>query len=87
MIKPLNVNKAKRADGISEKFLKMSASVTDCHLANILNDIPLNKYSKHAITATLRSVSEKDDRKNENQKLSSCKCFKCFFENTLTIFA
>ena len=87
MIKPLNVNKAKRADGISEKFLKMSAIVTDCHLANIINDIPLNKYLKHAITAAVRSVFEKDDRKNKNQKLPSYKCFKCFFENTLTIFA
>ena len=63
IIKPLNVNKAKRPDGISLKFVKMSASVIDCYLANIINnDISLNKYSKHAKTATVRPIFRKDDR-------------------------
>ena len=44
IIKPLNVNETKGPDGNSVKFVKMSASVTDCHLANIIdNDISLNK--------------------------------------------
>ena len=63
IIKSLNVSKAKRPDGISLKFVKMSASVIDCHLANIINnDISLNKYSKHAKTATVRPIFRKDDR-------------------------
>ena len=36
IIKSLNVNKAKGPDGISAKFVKMSANVIDCHLANII---------------------------------------------------
>ena len=62
IIKSLNVNKAKGPDGISAKFVKMSANVIDCHLANIINnDISLNKYSKHAKTATVRPIFKKDD--------------------------
>ena len=65
IIKSLNVNKAKGLDGISAKFVNMSANVIDCHLANIINnDISLNKYSKHAKTATVRPIFKKDDRKN-----------------------
>ena len=63
IIKSLNVNKAKGPDGISAKFVKMSANVIDCHLANIINnDISLNKYSKHAQTATVRPIFKRDDR-------------------------
>ena len=63
IIKSLNVNKAKGPDGISAKFVKMSANVNDCHLGNIINnDISLNKYSKHAKTATVRPIFKKDDR-------------------------
>ena len=38
IIKSLTINKAKRPDGISAKFVKMSANATDCHLANIINN-------------------------------------------------
>ena len=38
IIKSLNVNKAKRLGGISAKFVKISANVIDCHLANIINN-------------------------------------------------
>ena len=63
IIKSLNVNKAKGPDGISAKVVKISASVTDCHLANIINnDISLNKFSKHPKTATLRPIFKKGDR-------------------------
>ena len=52
-------------DGISAKFVKMSANVITCHLANIINnDLSLNKYPKHAKTATVRPIFKKDDRKN-----------------------
>ena len=58
IIKSLNVNKAKRPDGISAKYFKMSANVIDFHLANITNnDISLNKYSKHAKTATVNECN------------------------------
>ena len=61
--KSLNVNKAKGSDGISAKFVKMSANVIDCPLANIINnDISSNKYSKHAKTATVRPIFKKDYR-------------------------
>ena len=42
IIKSLNVNKAKGVDGISAKFVEMSANVIDCHLANTIN----NTYSQ-----------------------------------------
>ena len=46
IIQLLNVNKAKRRDGISAKFVKMLANVIYCHFVNIINnDISLNKYS------------------------------------------
>ena len=61
IIKSLNVNKTKGPDGISAKFVKMSA-VIDCHLAHINNNISLNKYSKHGKTATVRPIFKKDDR-------------------------
>ena len=62
IIKSLNVNKAIGPDGISAKFVKISA-VIDCDLANIINnDISLNKYFKHAKTATVRLIFKKDDR-------------------------
>ena len=63
IIKSLNTNKAKGPDGISAKFVKMSASVINCHLANIINnDISNNNYSEHAKTATVRPIFKKDDR-------------------------
>ena len=41
----------------------MSASVIDCHLANIIdNGISNNSYSEHAKTATVRPIFKKDDR-------------------------
>ena len=59
----LNVNKTKGPDGISVKFVKMSADVIDCHLANIINnDISLNEYFEHAKTATVRPIFKKDDK-------------------------
>ena len=63
IIKSLNKNKAKGPDGISTKFVKMSASVIDCHLANIINnDMSNNNYSEHAKTVTVRSIFKEDDR-------------------------
>ena len=62
----------------------MSASVIDCHLANVDNDISLNKYSKHAKTSAVRSIFEKDDRtKIKNYRPVSS--LDVFFENTRTI--
>ena len=60
IIKSLHLNKAKGSNGISVKFVKMSANVIDCHLANrINNDISSNKYSKHVKTATVRPIFKK----------------------------
>ena len=62
-MKSLNVNKAKGPDGLSAKFVKMSANVIDCHLADIINnDIFLNKYSRYAKIATARPIFKRDDR-------------------------
>ena len=36
IIKSLNVNKAKGSDGISAKFVKMSANIIGCNLTNII---------------------------------------------------
>ena len=63
IIKSLNVNKVKGPDRVSVKFVKTSANVIDCHLANIVNNnISLNKYSKQAKTARVRPIFKKDDR-------------------------
>ena len=80
ILKSLNVNKARRPDGISAKFVNMSA-VIDCHLANIINnDISLNKYSKHAKTTTVRPNFKKDNITNiKNYRPVSL--FKYFLEN------
>ena len=59
IIQSLNVNKAKGSDGISAKFVKMSAGVIACHLANIINDIAFNKYLKQTIKATVRPIFKK----------------------------
>ena len=65
IIKSSNVNKAKGPDGIFAKFVKISANIIDCHLANIINnDVSLNKYSIDAKAATVRPIFKKDDRTN-----------------------
>ena len=82
IIKSLNVNKSKGPDGISAKLIKMPANIIDCYLANIINnDVSLNIYSKHAKTATGRSIFKKGD------SLLRCKSFEYFFENIQTISA
>ena len=63
MIKSLGPNKATGPDGISAKFVQMSAIVIDCHLSNIITcGISKNKYSEHAKIATVRPSFKKDDR-------------------------
>ena len=59
IIQSLNVNKAKGSDGISAKFVKMSAGVIACHLANIINDIAFKKYLKQTIKVTVRPIFKK----------------------------
>ena len=63
------------------------SAVIDCHLANIINnDLSLNKYSKHAKAATVRSIFKKDDRtKIKNYRHVSL--LKYCFENIRTISA
>ena len=49
IIKSLNINEAKGPHGISAKFVKISADIIDCHIANIINkDISNNKFSENA---------------------------------------
>ena len=63
IIKSLNINKAKGPDEISAKFVKISADIIDCHIANIINkDISNNKFSENAKTTTVRSIFKKGDR-------------------------
>ena len=63
IIKSLNINKAKGPDGISAKFVKISADIIDCHTANIINeDISNNKFSENAKTATVTPIFKKGDK-------------------------
>ena len=62
IIKSLNVNMAKGPDGITPKFVKMSADIIDCHIAIIINkDISNNKFSENAKT-TVRPIFKKGVR-------------------------
>ena len=57
IIKSLNINKAKVPHGTATRFVKTSADITDCHIANIINkDISNNKFSENAKTATIRQM-------------------------------
>ena len=76
--KSLYVNKAKGPDGISAKFVKMSAII---NVNMINNDISLNKYFKHAKTATVRPIFKKNDRAN----IKNYGPISFFFENVRTI--
>ena len=59
----LDTNKATGPDGISAKYVKMSANIINCHLSNIIaTDISDNQYSEHSKTATVRPIFKKDDR-------------------------
>ena len=63
IIKSLNINVQKGPDGISAKFVKISADIIDCHIANIINkDISNNKFSENAKTTTVRPIFKKGDR-------------------------
>ena len=65
IIKSLNINKAKGPDGTSAKFVKISADIIDCHIANLLylyKGISNNKFSENAKTATVRPIFKKGDR-------------------------
>ena len=62
-IKSLDTNKATGPDGISAKYVKVSAIIIDCHLSNIIaSDISDNQYSEHSKTATVRPTFKKDDK-------------------------
>ena len=62
IIKLLNINKAKGPDGMSAKFVKISADIIACHIANIINkDISNNKFSENAETATVRPIFKNED--------------------------
>ena len=91
IIKSLNTNKAKGPDGISAKFVKMSAGVIDCHLANIINNnISNNNYSEYAKTATVKPGFKKDDRTKIKNYLLNCllnifsKIYERFLHENLT---
>ena len=57
------MNKAKGPDGISAKFVKISANITDCHIENIINkDNSDNKYSESTKPANVRTIFKKGDR-------------------------
>ena len=72
IIKSLNINKAIGPDGISAKFVKISADIIDCHIANIINKhISNNKFSENAKTATVRSIFKKGAR-TKKKKLQAC---------------
>ena len=88
IMKSFDVNKAKGSVSIPSKFVKMSANVTDSHLANIINnDISLNTYSKHSKTTTVRPIFSKKIIK-QKPKTVALQVFQIFFfEIVRTIFA
>ena len=50
-------------DGISAKYVKMSANIIDCNLSNIIaSDISEDQYSEHSKTDTVRPIFKKDDK-------------------------
>ena len=54
------MNKAKSLDRIFAKFVKISADIIDCHIANIINkDIFNNKFSENAKTVAVRPIFKK----------------------------
>ena len=60
IIKSLNTNKAKVPDGISLKFVKISADIIDSYIASIINkDISNKKFSENSKTATVRPIFKK----------------------------
>ena len=60
IMKSLNI---KGPDDISAKFVKISANIIDCHIANIINkDISNNKFSENGKTETVRSIFRNVDR-------------------------
>ena len=62
IIKSLNINKAKGPDGISGKFVEISADIIDCNISNIINEnVSNNKFSENAKTATVRPIFSKRD--------------------------
>ena len=57
IIKSSNVNKVKGPDGISAELIKISASITDCNIVNIIDkDISDNNYFGKAKTANVRPI-------------------------------
>ena len=63
IIKSLNIKKAKGLDGISAKYIKISADIIDCDTGNIINqDVSNNKFFENAKTATVRPIFKKGDR-------------------------
>ena len=85
IIKSLNISKAKGPDGISAKFVKISADI-------INEDISNNKFSENAKTATVRPIFKKGDRTD----IKSCrpvsllnilsKIYKRFLHENLTYY-
>ena len=60
IIKSININKGKGQNGISAKFVKISADIIDCHIASIINkDIFNNKFPENTRTATVRPIFKK----------------------------
>ena len=60
IINLLSSDKSTGPDGISVKFIKLSANVIDSHLVNIINkSIDLNCYSENAKIANVRPIFKK----------------------------
>ena len=85
IIKSLNINVAKGPDGTSAKFVKISAYIIDCHIANIINkDISNNKFSENAKTTTVRPIFKKGDRTEIYSQNIFTKIYDRFLHENLT---
>ena len=82
LLKNINIKKATVTDTIPPKLVKLSSSILDSHLYNIINkDLESNSFSDGAKIASVRPIYKKKPRHQvENYRRVSNT--KCVFKNT-----
>ena len=66
ILRNINSRKAARPDKIPPKIVKMSASIIDSHLTNIINsDLKRNSFSDSAKVASIRPIFKEKEEKTE----------------------
>ena len=82
IVKKLNPNTATGPDKLPPKIVILSANIIDSHLANIINHLDNNSFSKGAKVATVRPIYKKSSRdKIENYRpVRILNCFSKLYE-------